>query len=193
MSRLFLALFFLVLTSLFLISNPVKIYAEEAYKGSMEWLALESKEMPVGGAEGDTPDIIIAPPAELTVPELSEISFHYPLPHAAVVTTRFSSSHPGIDFAISEGTTIFAAESGLVTISGWDTTGYGQTVVLHHARTTYTRYAHLSSITVSVGQYIYKGMPIGYVGCTGRCTGPHLHLEIRNGDHFIDPLVTLNF
>ncbi len=182
----------LVMNRFFVVNS---VFADEPYKSSMEWLSLQSKETPVGEqVTSDIPDIYTAPaPSFLEIPELTQLFFAYPLSSKPVVTTVFSLLHPGVDFAVPEGTSIVAAETGLVTTAGWDTTGYGQTVILHQSKDTYTRYAHLSKIDVSVGQYIIKGMPIGLVGSTGRSTGPHLHFEIRMGDHFVDPLSLVTF
>lgn len=193
-------IFFLILAINFHQIHIVRqAFADEPYKSSMEWLSLQSKETPVGegavsGETTDVPDVYVAPaPSVLEIPQLSELLFEYPLAVKPVITTTFSAEHPGVDFAVPIGTQIVAAESGLVTTAGWDTTGYGQTVVLHESTDTYTRYAHLSELQVSIGQYIMKGMPVGLVGSTGRSTGPHLHFEIRIHNQFVDPLSLVTF
>lgn len=89
--------------------------------------------------------------------------------------------HSGIDFAAPTGTPIYATGAGVVTKSGWGT-GYGNYVELDHGNGYMTRYAHASRLNVSVGDYVNAGQHIANVGCTGRCTGPHLHYEIvKNG------------
>ena len=95
--------------------------------------------------------------------------------------------HTGIDFPVPEGTPVGAAGVGTVIFAGYNSGGYGNLVVIQH-RLGYTSwYAHLSSIVVSSGQAVDGGTRIGYVGSTGRSTGPHLHFEVRRYDTPIDP------
>ena len=86
-----------------------------------------------------------------------------------------------VDIAASTGTPIFASASGKVIISrngGWNG-GYGSYVVINHNNKTQTLYAHMSEDIVYVGQNVVQGQIIGYVGSTGKSTGPHIHFEIR--------------
>lgn len=79
------------------------------------------------------------------------------------------------------GTTVRASKAGTVTTAlnyGWNY-GYGKTVVINHGYGQITRYAHMSNVIVTVGQYVKQGQVIGYSGSTGNSTGPHLHFEIR--------------
>jgi len=95
--------------------------------------------------------------------------------------------HSGIDFPVPEGTAVGAAGVGTVIFAGYNTGGYGNLVVIQH-RLGYTSwYAHLSSVTVSLGQAVDGGTRLGYVGSTGYSTGPHLHFEVRRYDTPIDP------
>ena len=64
--------------------------------------------------------------------------------------------------------------------SGWNG-GYGNYVVIQHGNGSQTLYSHASSVIVSVGQHVEQGQVVGYVGRTGKATGPHVHFEIRNG------------
>jgi len=66
--------------------------------------------------------------------------------------------------------------------------GYGNTVIIRHADGKETLYAHLSQIYVRMGQVVDQGETIGAVGCTGWCTGPHLHFEVRVGGVPVNPL-----
>ena len=89
--------------------------------------------------------------------------------------------HTGMDIACPLGTTVRASKAGTVTTAlnyGWNY-GYGKTVVINHGYGQITRYAHMSNVTVTVGQYVKQGQVIGYSGSTGNSTGPHLHFEIR--------------
>ncbi|MDO4222780.1 MAG: M23 family metallopeptidase [Acinetobacter sp.] len=89
--------------------------------------------------------------------------------------------HSGLDIAAPTGTPIVATGPGQVTKAGWGT-GYGQYVEIQHNNGYVTRYAHASRIHVNVGDWVSAGQHIANVGCTGRCTGPHLHYEVvKNG------------
>jgi murein DD-endopeptidase MepM/ murein hydrolase activator NlpD len=94
--------------------------------------------------------------------------------------------HSGQDIAASWGTAVRSTAGGTVTFAGWQN-GYGQLIVVDHGGGLTTRYGHLSSIGVEVGQQIAKGQDIGKVGSTGRSTGPHLHYEVRLNDEAVDP------
>ena len=94
--------------------------------------------------------------------------------------------HTGWDMTASAGTPIVAAASGVV-VSAGVRGGYGNAVVIDHGGGVATLYAHQSSLAVSAGQSVERGQVIGYVGCTGYCTGPHLHFEVRLGGSPVDP------
>jgi murein DD-endopeptidase MepM/ murein hydrolase activator NlpD len=99
--------------------------------------------------------------------------------------------HTGIDIAAGSGTPIAAAGSGRVILAE-TYGGYGRAVVIDHGGGLATLYAHQSSIAVSVGQRVNRGDTIGYVGCSGSCTGPHLHFETRESGARVDPMKYLN-
>ena len=86
--------------------------------------------------------------------------------------------HPGIDIEASYGTPVRAAADGDVTGQNMGS-GYGRTVVLDHGHDLLTLYGHLSAVAVVPGQHVTRGQVIGYVGQSGRATGPHLHYEVR--------------
>ena len=98
--------------------------------------------------------------------------------------------HPGIDFAGPTGTAVLATAGGLVTFAGRDG-GYGNMVEIDHGYSLRTRYAHLLTIAVTMGQRVLKGAIVGRLGSTGRSTGPHVHYEVwydetvRNPDGFL--------
>lgn len=92
-----------------------------------------------------------------------------------------SNFHTGIDLGASTGTPIYAASAGRVTASGWGSYGINVFVSNGNMRVIY---GHMSRTAVSVGQTVDRGDLLGYVGCTGICTGPHLHFEVQvNGQH----------
>ena len=100
---------------------------------------------------------------------------------------RWGRMHEGIDIGAAYGTPIHAAASGTVIYCGWEE-GYGNLTVIDHGGNIATAYGHQSSIAVSCGQQVSQGQVIGYVGCTGHCTGPHLHFEVRVNGNPVDPL-----
>ena len=91
---------------------------------------------------------------------------------------RWGRNHDGVDIAAPIGTAVRAAECGVVSVRGVQS-GYGNMVCVQHSDRFETCYAHLSSFAVDGGQTVRRGQVIGYVGCTGSCTGPHLHFETR--------------
>ncbi|ESQ90222.1 peptidase M24 [Asticcacaulis sp. AC460] len=98
----------------------------------------------------------------------------------------FMKMHTGIDFAAPTGTKIEAAGDGVVVDAKW-WGGYGRWVRIRHTSGWETGYAHMSSIAVKPGQKVVQGQVIGYVGTTGRSTGPHLHFEVWKDKRPIDP------
>lgn len=95
--------------------------------------------------------------------------------------------HNGIDLDSPYGTPIRAAGDGRVILAQtWS--GFGNTVVIQHGGDVTSIYGHLSRFGTSVGNDVREGNVIGYVGCTGLCTGPHLHFEVREGGVPVDPL-----
>ena len=103
--------------------------------------------------------------------------------------TGYNAMHRGIDFAVPKGTPILAAGSGEVEVAGWNGS-YGKYIRIRHNSTYKTAYAHLSGYASGVrsGRYVEQGQIIGYVGSTGRSTGPHLHYEILVNNRKVNPL-----
>ena len=97
--------------------------------------------------------------------------------------------HTGVDFAAKRGTPVRAVGDGVIAIADWNGF-YGKMVEIQHDSTYTTRYAHLDRFADGVhnGTAITKGQIIGYVGSTGRATGPHLHFELYKDQQYIDPL-----
>ena len=105
--------------------------------------------------------------------------FANPVPGARRVR-GITSTHRGVDLAAPTGTPIYAAAAGVVTFArgGWNG-GYGGLTIVSHSNGTQTLYAHQSRLGTSVGARVSQGEVIGYVGSTGRSTGPHLHFEVK--------------
>ncbi|WP_203350250.1 M23 family metallopeptidase [Streptomyces sp. S-9] len=104
-----------------------------------------------------------------------------------------SGSHTGIDFHAASGTPVHSVGVGTVVEAGWGG-AYGNQVVIKMHDGTYTQYAHLSSIAVSVGQEVAAGEQIGLSGATGNVTGAHLHFEARMSADYgsdLDPVAYL--
>ena len=95
--------------------------------------------------------------------------------------------HTGLDFPVPKGTPIHAGGVGVVSFAGLNTGGYGNLVVVSHRLGFESWYAHMSVIAASAGQRVVGGQTIGYVGSTGRSTGPHLHFEVRHFGTPVDP------
>ena len=95
--------------------------------------------------------------------------------------------HKGVDLAGPTGTPIHAAADGVVSRADWFSS-YGLYVSLEHGGSLQTRYGHMSRLNVAAGQRVHKGDVIGYVGSTGRSTGPHLHYEVRIAGAAVNPV-----
>lgn len=124
----------------------------------------------------------------------AELNFRNPLDNG-IVTSRYGlrslGNHKGLDIAAPTGTPIHASEAGVVTHSGW-MGGYGNLIIVQHAAGYETYYGHCSKIVANVGDNVEKGDIIGYVGSTGRSTGPHVHLEIRIDGVIYNPVEFLD-
>lgn len=99
---------------------------------------------------------------------------------------RWGRMHEGIDIAAPGGTPTGAAADGTVVVAGWNG-GYGNLVVVSHGSLS-TAYAHMSRISVSVGQRVTRGQPLGAVGSTGNSSGNHSHFEVRTGSGAVNPI-----
>lgn len=112
------------------------------------------------------------------------------------VTSRFGSRkdpfrgvpamHTGVDLKAASGTEVHATASGEVVTADWEG-AYGRMVEIRHDNGITTRYAHLSGISVTVGERVGRGDVVGHLGSSGRSTGPHLHYETRLEGRPVDP------
>lgn len=129
----------------------------------------------------------------------AEVSFQKPV--AGRISSDFGNRfhpidkrnrfHGGLDIAVPTGTTVSAAAEGMITFAGRKG-GYGNMVIVQHPDGRETRYAHLASISVLVGEPVDKGQPIALSGSTGKSTGPHLHFEMRENGVAVDPMKVLS-
>ena len=116
--------------------------------------------------------------------EYTRISYGFKAKSASYTNT---DSHNGIDLPAPEGTPIYAAADGVVTVSEAHYS-YGNHVVIDHGNGLTTLYAHMKSVNVTVGQKVSRGQEIGRGGSTGWSTGPHLHFEVRVNGRCVNPL-----
>jgi peptidoglycan hydrolase-like protein with peptidoglycan-binding domain len=105
---------------------------------------------------------------------------------------RGNRFHTGIDYPGSRATRVVAAANGHVTYAGWIPGGWGYLVTISHGNGVETMYAHLSRVTVHVGQRVRAGKHIGRIGASGNATGPHLHFEVRVRGAAVDPASALS-
>lgn len=96
--------------------------------------------------------------------------------------------HAGLDFAAPQGTPIYATADGTVKVAGFSDGGYGNHVVINHGYGYETVYGHMVRIKSRNGQKVKRGEVIGYVGSTGKSTGPHCHYEVRKNGQKLDPV-----
>jgi murein DD-endopeptidase MepM/ murein hydrolase activator NlpD len=101
---------------------------------------------------------------------------------------KIEKFHTGIDFAAAAGTPIYATGDGVVEKADDLETGYGNHVVIYHGFGYETLYGHMSKMAVTVGEKVKRGQIIGYVGCTGQCTGDHVHYEVIKNGEKINPI-----
>jgi murein DD-endopeptidase MepM/ murein hydrolase activator NlpD len=111
----------------------------------------------------------------------------WPVP-GGTITTYFSSWHLALDIAAPYGSAVIAADGGVVTFAGWRNNGGGLVVAVDHGNGIQTVYNHLGVIQVGLGQQVTRGQLLASVGCTGVCTGPHVHFEVVVGGILVNPL-----
>ncbi len=101
----------------------------------------------------------------------------------------YTKMHRGLDFAAPSGTPVFAAGDGVIEKAGWNGS-YGRYIRIRHTGTYKTAYAHLSGIikNIRVGKRVLQGKTIGFVGSSGRSTGPHLHYEVLRNNKQVNPM-----
>jgi murein DD-endopeptidase MepM/ murein hydrolase activator NlpD len=111
----------------------------------------------------------------------------WPVP-GGVITQYYSSYHKALDIAAPAGSKVIASAAGVVTWAGWKNNGGGLVLAINHGNGIVTVYNHLGSIGVAAGATVAAGQTIAAVGCTGVCTGPHVHFEVIVGGVIVNPL-----
>jgi len=158
------------------------------------WTALE-RSSPVLGSDAEVAEAVTAYSAPFARPTVS-VPSRMPLAGAQLTSGYGMRTHPvlgvrrkhtGIDLAASTGTPVYATGDGVVGRADWYSS-YGLYISINHGAAMETRYAHLSRLAVAAGDSVKKGDLIGYVGSTGRSTGPHLHYEVRVEGLAVNPI-----
>ncbi|MDL2351678.1 MAG: M23 family metallopeptidase [Pseudomonadota bacterium] len=136
------------------------------------------------------PSALTYRPASVSIPSRMPVS-------GAALTSGFGMrwhpviggrrAHKGVDLAEPVGSPVYATADGMVSRADWFSS-YGLFISLEHGGNIQTRYGHLSRLNVAAGQTVHKGDLIGYVGTTGRSTGPHLHYEVRIAGVAVNPI-----
>jgi murein DD-endopeptidase MepM/ murein hydrolase activator NlpD len=154
------------------------------------WTALERTSPTLGAGADVTAYSSPIPQRGVSVPS------RMPLEGAALTSGFGMRNHPvlggrrqhaGIDLAAPTGTPVYATADGVISRADWYSS-YGLYISVEHGASMQTRYAHLSRLAVAAGDNVKKGDLIGYVGSTGRSTGPHLHYEVRVDGLAVNPI-----
>ncbi len=157
----------------------------EALQSASDQIAAQLRAAAQKARSGSTDTGTTAPPATPS----GAPHFIWPVngPITSPFGMRWGTLHPGIDIGVSSGTPVHAAAAGKVVWCGWES-GYGNLVVIDHGGGYATAYGHNTRVAVSCGENVAQGQVIAYSGCTGFCTGPHVHFEVRVNGTPVDPL-----
>ena len=144
-------------------------------------------------APGNTTAVSNPAPGSTTVTGCGSSTIIRPVsgPVTSPYGPRWGRNHDGVDIGAATGTPVRAAACGTVSLAGQQS-GYGNIICITHTSQFSTCYAHLSRFGVITGAQVQQGQVIGYVGCTGSCTGPHLHFETRVGGVARNPMTYLH-
>lgn len=158
------------------------------------WTAIE-RTAPTAGSVAGAVDATTAYSSPLRESGVS-VPSRMPLEGAALTSSFGMRTHPvlggrrqhqGIDLAAPTGTPVYATADGVVSRADWFSS-YGLFISVEHGASMQTRFGHLSRLAVTAGDSVKKGDLIGYVGSTGRSTGPHLHYEVRVDGLAVNPI-----
>jgi len=149
----------------------------------------------LAAADPSQPQIKFASTTNPEPSHASSVELH--LPVQGRISSPFGARRPhgrhqGVDIAAPRGTPIEASAAGQVVFSGWSR-GYGKTVLIEHPNGVYTRYAHADHLMVTPGETVESGQQVATVGSTGRATGPHVHFEVIQDGHHVNPLRMSNY
>jgi murein DD-endopeptidase MepM/ murein hydrolase activator NlpD len=138
------------------------------------------KEQKIASSSGVNPNRL-APDSSFIMPTTGRLTSSYGM--------RWGRLHAGIDIAAPIGTPVVAVKNGIVIAAGMNAVGhgYGNGIDIRHQDGSVSRYAHAEKILVRVGQLVKQGQQIMLMGCSGHCTGPHLHFEIHVADKPVNP------
>jgi murein DD-endopeptidase MepM/ murein hydrolase activator NlpD len=141
------------------------------------------KSMDTNGVPAAAPMSRVSVPSRMPLDDATLTSNYGSRIHPILGSRR---NHNGVDLAQPTGTPVYATADGIVSRADyWGS--YGNYIQIEHGGELETRYAHLSGYAVAAGEQVRKGQLIGYVGSTGRSTGPHLHYEVRVAGQAVDP------
>jgi murein DD-endopeptidase MepM/ murein hydrolase activator NlpD len=141
------------------------------------------KSIDAGGAATASPIAGVSVPAGMPLARATMTSSYGMRTHPVLGGRR---DHKGIDLAQPTGSPVYATADGIIS-KAEPFSSYGNYIQIEHGGELQTRYAHLSGYAVAAGQHVTRGQLIGFVGSTGRSTGPHLHYEVRVAGEAVDP------
>jgi murein DD-endopeptidase MepM/ murein hydrolase activator NlpD len=167
--------------------------SDQRFKSLFASITAIERTAPVLGAG----DVTATPAFSSPIPQRGvSVPSRMPLAGASMTSSFGMRTHPvlggrrqhtGIDLAAPAGTPVYATADGIVSRADWYSS-YGLYISVEHGAAMQTRYAHLSRLAVVAGESVKKGDLIGYVGSTGRSTGPHLHYEVRIEGLAVNPI-----
>ena len=161
------------------VNSPLGKGDEEFSQLFASWQSLDSGN---GMAAAARPEVSV--PSRMPVKQVALTSGYGMRTHPIL---RRRAAHKGVDLAAPRGTPVYATADGIITRA--DRFGsYGNYIQIEHGGELQTRFAHLSGFEVVAGDRVEKGELIGYVGSTGRSTGPHLHYEVRIAGEAVNPI-----
>jgi hypothetical protein len=140
-----------------------------------------------GVGSGQGTDLRADPASRSRLGRIEGASRRFVRPVAGAVSQFLQGRHTGVDIAAPFGSTIVAADDGVVDAAGWVQVG-GRRVCVQHAAAIESCYYHTSAALVSIGDHVVRGQPIALIGMTGATSGPHVHWEVKENGRIIDPL-----
>lgn len=180
-------------------SRATPLGGDEKFKNLFNnWQSIEDSGVPALAAVAEAAGLSAAARADGVRRSMTSVSIPSRMPVEGVkLTSSYGMrvhpviggrrAHKGIDLAGPVGTPIYATADGIVSRADWFSS-YGLYVSIEHGGALETRYGHMSRLNVANGQRVRKGDTIGFIGTTGRSTGPHLHYEVRVNGEAVNPV-----